>query len=168
LYLARALGDDYWDVIPWVRQNVIRSIGGQVSTVRDEISRQFLKHFSPKQGESWASVPIWATTFTVMSTIVSRFLVGQPLSNDEAFVKMVGKFARGVGVESVLLRQFPTRLRPWIAKLLSAKSRVNFLKEKLRPYIMACLRETEDGKVVMQEHEPGFVIFPHLEALDNC
>jgi hypothetical protein len=157
LYLARSLGEDYWDVVPFVRQNVVRSIGGQVSSVRDEISRQFIKHFSPKGGEAWASVPIWATAFTMMSSIASRFLVGQPLSSDEAFVKMISKFTRGVGVESVLLRQFPTALRPWIAKLLPAKSKVRIIKEMMRPYVMACLRETEDGKVVMQEHETGFV-----------
>lgn len=140
-----------------MRQNVVRSIDGHVSPVRDEISRQFLKHFTPKEGQAWASVPIWSTTFTMMSSIASRFLVGQPLSNDEEFLEMIGNFTRGVDVESVLLRQFPTILRPLIAKFLGSKSRVYFLKEKLRPYVMACLRETEDGKVVLLEHEPYFV-----------
>jgi hypothetical protein len=160
LYLAHSLGDDYWDVILWVRQNVTRSIGGQVSPVRDEISRQFLKHFSPKQSEPWASVPIWATTFMMMSSMVSGFFVGQPLSNDETFVKMIRNFTKGVGVESVLLRQFPKALRPWIVKLLGSKSRVRIIKEKLRPYVMDCLKETENGKIVMQDHEFSFVRFP--------
>jgi len=89
----------------------------------------------------------------MMSSIASRFLVGQPLSNDEDFTKMIGKFARGVGVESVLMRQFPTFFKPWAAKLLSTNKRVRFLKEKMRPYVMASLNETDNGQVVLRERE---------------
>ena len=142
------------DSIQFVRQTVVRSITGQVSPVRDEIAHQLRKHFTSSAGnETWCSVPIWATTFTMMSSIASRFLVGQPLSNDEDFTKMIGKFARGVGVESVLLRQFPTFFKPWAAKFLSTKKGVRFLKEKMRPYVMASLKETDDGQIVLQERE---------------
>jgi hypothetical protein len=89
----------------------------------------------------------------MMAHISSRFLVGQPLSDDEEFTKMIGKFARGVGVESVLLRQFPAYLRPLVGKLLGTNNKVRFLKEKLRPYVMASLKETDDGQVVLQERE---------------
>jgi hypothetical protein len=98
-------------------------------------------------------VPIWATTFTMMGHISSRFLVGQPLSDDEEFTKMIGKFARGVGVESILLRQFPAYLRPLVGRLLGTNNRVRFLKEKLRPHVMASLKETDDGQVVLQERD---------------
>jgi hypothetical protein len=137
-----------------VRQTVIRSIASQVSPVRDEIDIQFRKHFISSAGsEIWCPVPIWATTFTMMSSIATRSLVGQPLSNDEEFTKMIGKFARGVGVESVLLRQFPKFLIPWVAKLFTTKSKVRVLKEKLRPYVMASLKETDNGQVVLQERD---------------
>ena len=66
---------------------------------------------------------------------------------------MIGKFARGVGVESVLMRQFPTFFKPWAAKLLSTNKRVRFLKEKMRPYVMASLNETDNGQVVLRERE---------------
>lgn len=128
--------------------------------IRDEISRQFLKQFSPRGGESWRSVPIWATSFKVMNAISARFLLGQPFSDNEAFTEMIGQFAKGVGIEVFLLSQFPRILRPLIAQFLGAKSRVYRIKEMLRPYVMDCLMETEDGKIVMQVHESCPVRFP--------
>jgi hypothetical protein len=79
--------------------------------------------------------------------------VGRPLSDDEDFTKAIGKFARGVGVESVLLAQFPAFLKPLVGKLLGTNARVRFLKEKMRPHVMASLKETDDGQVVIQERD---------------
>jgi hypothetical protein len=132
----------------------MRSIAAQVSPVRDEIAVQFRKHFSSSAGnEAWCSVPIWATTFTMMSSIASRFMVGRPLSDDEDFTGMISKFTRGVGVEAFLLRRFPLFIKPWVAKLLGTNKRVRLLKEKLRPYVMASLEEADDGQVVLKERE---------------
>ncbi len=66
---------------------------------------------------------------------------------------MIGKFARGVGVEAVLLRQFPSYLKPLVGNLLGTKKRVRFLKEKMRPEVMASLNEMADGQVVLQERD---------------
>jgi len=161
MYLSRSLGDDYWDVITFVRTTVMRSIAAQVSPVRDEIAVQFRKHFTSSAGnEIWCSVPIWPTTFIMMSSIASRFMVGRPLSDDEDFTSMISKFARGVGVEAFLLQKFPLFIKPWAVKLLSTKKRARFLKEKLKPYVMASLKETDDGQVVLKEREISPVRIP--------
>jgi hypothetical protein len=171
--LSRSLGPNYFDVIPFVRQNVMRSMAGQVSPVRKEISLQLSKHFTtPNDSAAWRSVPVWPITFTMMCSIAARFLVGELLCHNEAFTKKIGEFTRAVSIEAMLLRKFPAVVRPVVVKFLKSKARVRSIKEMLRQQVMACMMETVDGAVVLAEREssPNDPMLPQFVAyvLPKC
>lgn len=134
-----------------------RLIPQQISPLRDEISRQFAKNFSsPSESGLWCHVPFFATTFLMMTSITTRFLAG-PLTNDEAFSKALRNFVTKIAAQPILIKQFPKMLRPVVVRLLNAKAGVSVLREMLRPHILVCLKEMDDGQIVLQHKDSQFV-----------
>lgn len=99
----------------------------------------------------------------MMVAVATRFLVGESLSKNEVFTKRVNEFAGAVAMEGIFLRQFPRPLRSIVALFLKSKTRARILKDFLKPLVMDCLVETEDGKVVCKEREKTPVSIQALE-----
>jgi len=122
--------------------------------VLDEIRYQMSQHIdTPGKSGEWRSVPVWPTTFTMMTAIATRFLVGKEFSRNDAFTKKIGEFTRAVSIESIFLKGLPALARPIAIKFLHSKKRYCTLREMLRKPIMALLAVNEEGKVVMATRE---------------
>lgn len=165
LKLRRNLGEDYWDVIQFVRQDVIRSIPSQISVVQEEIQKHFSQKYASEDG-GWRSVAPWETTFDMMSCFAARLLVGNGLCDDEVFIKKMGQFTRGVSIECILLHKLPDFATSLLGPFLPAKNRVRDLTQMLKDPIMACVYQSQNGTFEMREKMDYPVRL--LSPLCNC
>lgn len=98
-----------------------KEIGSVIAPVRDEIEHCFGKIWG--SSETYRDVQVLKTMQEVISGVTNRVFVGLPLCRNQEVLDMAIAFAQDIPLSSMILRIFPSWMRPVIAPLITIPNR---------------------------------------------
>ncbi|KAI0002413.1 cytochrome P450 [Russula compacta] len=140
---------DFLDGHNFYHVDVIRAklIGSNISTVFNDIHDELvlaLNDSIPTVGEEWVKIPIIRTMQQLICCMTNRVFVGTPLCRDRDYQALNLNFAINVMKFAAILRMFPERLKPVIARTISnLPAQIQQEMEFLRPMFKEHLAKME-------------------------
>lgn len=136
-----------------------KEIGNLVPDIADEIEYCFNKHLG--SDAAWREVCVYETLQRILSGVTNRVFVSLPLCRNEELLKTGVAFAQDIPFSSLLLKAFPSFIRPVVAPLVTLPNRIHTRKFEsiLAPEIKARLEKYDareqdvDGPSKNSKHE---------------
>jgi len=105
-----------------IRRELTHKLGSFADGLVDELERCLAENWGT--GTEWREIKVYDTMLDLVSRLSTRVFVGEPLCQDQGFLKSARSFNRNVVLSAAVLNLLPSFLKPYVLLHPSASSAV--------------------------------------------